>query len=199
MQFRDENGIFNELYFKATDTLPVGAIVEFDGEDIPDGWELVEGTEEDEPIKIRKKEEIVGVVGQVLNESSNSTKNTYSCGYLNELLASISEMVSGSNIDNLAYKGFHLYAVTNASGTLPSGYSSSSNRFIVQTMLAGDKTLTGKQILFDLNSNKMFVRTRNASNSTWNSWVEVNTDIKITSGTSNPSGGNNGDIYFKYS
>ncbi len=198
MKYRDENGVFQELYFKATDTLPVGTEVEFEGDTAPWGWEFVDTSDPPETATIRKTEQTVGVVGNVVNESSGSTKDTYSCGYLNELLVSISELSSGSNINNLAYKGFHLYAVTNATGTLPSGYTS-SNRFFVQTLLAGDSTLTGKQLLFDANSDRLFVRTRNASNSTWNSWVEVNTNIKITSGTASPSGGSNGDIYFKYS
>ncbi len=198
MKYRDENGVFQDLFFKASDTLPVGTEVEFEGQTAPTGWEFVDSQNPPSTNTIRKVEDTVGVVGNVVNTGSGSTKDTYSCSYLNELLVSISELASGSNINNLAYKGFHLYAVTNATGTLPSGYTS-SNRFVVQTMLAGDSTLTGKQLLFDLNSDRLFIRTRNASNSTWNAWVEVNINIKITSGTGNPSGGNNGDIYFKYS
>jgi len=198
MKYRDENGVFQDLFFKASDTLPVGTEVEFEGQTAPTGWEFVDSQNPPSTSTIRKVEDTVGVVGNVVNTGSGSTKDTYSCNYLNELLVSISELASGSNINNLAYKGFHLYAVTNATGTLPTGYTS-SNRFVVQTMLAGDSTLTGKQLLFDLNSDRLFIRTRNASNSTWNAWVEVNTNIKITSGTGDPSGGNNGDIYFKYS
>lgn len=196
MKYRDEQGNFNELYFKATDTLPLGTEIDYEGEDIPDGWEAVTGTPTTQ--KIRKVEQLVGVVGNVKNSSSDSEKDTYSCNYLNDLLANISELTSGSNINNLTSKGFHLYAVSNATGTLPSGYTT-TNRFLILNLLAGDTSLTGKQVLMDTNSDKLFVRTRNASNSSWNSWVEINTNIKITSGTENPSGGNNGDIYFKYS
>lgn len=196
MKYRNDQGVFDEIYFKATDTLPLGTEIDYEGEDIPDGWEAVTGTPATQ--KIRKVEQLVGVVGNVKNSSSDSEKDTYSCNYLNDLLTSISELASGTNINNLTSKGFHLYAVTNATGTLPSGYTS-TNRLLILNFLAGDSTLTGKQVLLDANSDKIFVRTRNASNSTWNSWVEINTNIRITSGTADPSGGNNGDIYFKYS
>lgn len=43
MKYRDpETGEFKELYTKAADTLPVGTVVDFDGEEIPAGWEKAE-------------------------------------------------------------------------------------------------------------------------------------------------------------
>ena len=46
MKFRDpETGGFKELYTKAADTLPVGTVVDFDGTEIPAGWEEVEETD----------------------------------------------------------------------------------------------------------------------------------------------------------
>lgn len=36
MKYND-NGEFKPIYVKASDTLPIGAIVEFDGTEIPDG------------------------------------------------------------------------------------------------------------------------------------------------------------------
>jgi hypothetical protein len=43
MKFRDpETGEFKELYAKAADTLPVGTVVDFDGTEIPAGWEKVD-------------------------------------------------------------------------------------------------------------------------------------------------------------
>ena len=43
MKYRDpETGEFKELYTKAADTLPVGTIVDYDGDEIPAGWEAAE-------------------------------------------------------------------------------------------------------------------------------------------------------------
>ena len=40
MKYRDpETGEFKELYTKAADTLPVGTVVDFDGDEVPAGWE----------------------------------------------------------------------------------------------------------------------------------------------------------------
>ena len=46
MKYRDPNtGQLKELSLKAADTLPVGTIVDYDGETVPDGWEKY-GTED---------------------------------------------------------------------------------------------------------------------------------------------------------
>lgn len=50
---------------------------------------------------------------------------------------------------------------------------------------------------FFITGKDVYVRTY--SDNTWSSWSIFNRDIKITSGTANPSGGSDGDIYFKYS
>ena len=40
MKYRDpETGEFKELYAKAVDTLPVGTVVDYEGNEIPAGWE----------------------------------------------------------------------------------------------------------------------------------------------------------------
>lgn len=45
MKYRDKNGEWKELYIKAVDTLPIGTEVDFEGEQVPAGWEEVSGTE----------------------------------------------------------------------------------------------------------------------------------------------------------
>ena len=46
MKYRDpETGEFKELYTKAADTLPVGTVVDFDGAEVPAGWEEAEETD----------------------------------------------------------------------------------------------------------------------------------------------------------
>ena len=43
MKYKDPvTGELKDIYVKASDTLPVGAVVDYDGEDIPAGWEQVE-------------------------------------------------------------------------------------------------------------------------------------------------------------
>lgn len=43
MKYRDpETGQLKELSLKAADTLPIGTIVDYDGQDVPEGWEEVE-------------------------------------------------------------------------------------------------------------------------------------------------------------
>lgn len=40
MKYRDPNtGQLKELSLKAADTLPIGTIVDYDGEEVPEGWE----------------------------------------------------------------------------------------------------------------------------------------------------------------
>lgn len=79
MKYRDIDGIFKELFVKTADTLPIGTIVEYDGDFIPAGWENVEGTN-----KIKKMEQSIGVVGNVVNKQIESKQDTYSCDYLNK-------------------------------------------------------------------------------------------------------------------
>ena len=118
------------------------------------------------------------------------------CAFINNAFASISELVEGSNINNLKEPGFHLYHISDATGSLPSGYTSDNDIFI-ESYIISDESNFGRQILLDINSNRMFLRS--LSSDVWSAWAEVYTETKITSGTSDPSGGNNGDIYFKYS
>lgn len=40
MKYRDENGVFQDLYLPPTgDTLPIGSEVDYDGTEVPYGWE----------------------------------------------------------------------------------------------------------------------------------------------------------------
>lgn len=46
MKYRDpETGQLKELSLKAADTLPIGTIVDYDGEEVPEGWEEAPETE----------------------------------------------------------------------------------------------------------------------------------------------------------
>ncbi len=50
----------------ALDELPIGSVIKYDGEDIPEGWEEVEDTSP-----------------KVLNSENTSQTDTYSCDYIN--------------------------------------------------------------------------------------------------------------------
>ena len=44
MKYRDENGVFQDLYLPPTgDTLPIGSEVDYDGTEVPYGWEETTG------------------------------------------------------------------------------------------------------------------------------------------------------------
>lgn len=63
MKYRDENGIFQDLYLPPTgDTLPIGAEVDYDGEEVPYGWEEISG---------------FNLVGYTLYEAENGTTGTF--------------------------------------------------------------------------------------------------------------------------
>lgn len=79
MKYRDENGVFQDLYLPPTgDTLPIGAIVEYSGTTIPYGWESYSTG------KIRKTTQTVGVVGTVADEYTEDTRAVYNAPYIND-------------------------------------------------------------------------------------------------------------------
>lgn len=91
MKYND-NGTIKDIVIKAGDTLPVGTIVEFDGDTIPSGWELVDDTGTYK--KIKKNYNGVVPNGKVLNSNSSSLTDTYSCDYINK------------NYDTKVYTGY---------------------------------------------------------------------------------------------
>lgn len=94
MKYRNpKTGKFEDVIVKVTDTLPVGSIVDYEGESIPEGWELVS---ENGSIKtIKKIENKLAVPGIPLNEKTTSNKDTYSCDYLNTYLTKLDKAING--------------------------------------------------------------------------------------------------------
>ena len=85
MKYRDPvTGEFKEISVKASDTLPIGTIVDYDGDTVPDGWETVDDTGTYK--KIKKIATSIGVLGKVLNSKSASQIDTYSCDYINNVI-----------------------------------------------------------------------------------------------------------------
>jgi hypothetical protein len=72
MKYND-NGVTKNLYAKAVDTIPVGAILEYEGTTLPDGYERVDDT------RIKKMYSTIVTNGKVLNLDSTSQTDTYSC------------------------------------------------------------------------------------------------------------------------
>ena len=79
VRVKDE-GQFKEIYVKALDSLPVGTIVDYDGQasDIPAGWETY-GTGQ-----IKKTSETRPLASHTVNAYSESESNAYSCDYSNK-------------------------------------------------------------------------------------------------------------------
>ena len=84
MKYKDpQTGEFKDITVKASDTLPIGTIVDYDGDIVPDGWETVDDTGTYK--KIKKIATSIGVLGKILNSKSSSKQDTYSCDYINKL------------------------------------------------------------------------------------------------------------------
>lgn len=68
IKYRDkETGEFKDTYSKSGDTLPVGSVVEYDGEEVPAGWEEIES---DKAILFSDDSGIIDNI--VLNESNSN-------------------------------------------------------------------------------------------------------------------------------
>lgn len=83
MKYRDpQTGEFKDITVKVADTLPVGTIVEYDGDNIPNGWELVDGSGTYK--KIKKTETITATNGNIVDSlAGSSTKNAPSINAVN--------------------------------------------------------------------------------------------------------------------
>lgn len=120
-------------------------------------------------MRIKKTSNTRAIAGKVVNVESDSTTDAYSCDYVNGAIRkSKNETLSNeANIDNITSSG--VYGIFNATGTLPSGYTSDNNIFI-HSMVWGNGNY-GRQVLYDIRSNNIY--TRQKSHGTWNSWVSL--------------------------
>ena len=71
MKYND-NGTFKDIYVKASDTLPVGAEVEFDGENIPGGYEVSTNPNLFDGTTIVSGKGLNGTTGQPYDAASRS-------------------------------------------------------------------------------------------------------------------------------
>lgn len=143
--------------------------------------------------EIYDKNEIDGLL-QVINKNINTggtatTENTEKIDDIKQGNIATSIQISNEDgfIDSLGgTTGFKVYSSTSLDETPTS----------TGMLLHLGKSVTESTQIF-IDGKDMYIR--NYTNDTWSSWSVFNRDIKITSGTANPSGGNDGDIYFKYS
>ena len=77
-------------------------------------------------------------------------------------------LTAGFNIDNLDVSG--IYGVYNATGTLPSVFTSDNNVILHNYMW---DTNWGRQILYDVRANTIFSRQKNNGN--WTNWCKITT------------------------
>ncbi|MBO5143033.1 MAG: hypothetical protein J6C46_08640 [Clostridia bacterium] len=73
----------------------------------------------------------------------------------------------GTNIDELKRSGN--FAIYNARGTLPSGYSTTDNNIFIKCYQWFKNY--GRQLLFDVRTNKTF--SRNLNNGVWKDWINI--------------------------
>ena len=77
MKYND-NGTYKDIYVKAFDTLPVGAIVEYSGSTIPSGWTNI-GND-----KIQKTSQYMQGGASLSNVYGTSNENGYTQEYINK-------------------------------------------------------------------------------------------------------------------
>ncbi|WP_405317632.1 tail fiber protein [Faecalibacillus faecis] len=114
-------------------------------------------------IKAKQSSGVVATVVDGLNSTSTTDALSANQGkVLKEKLYSV--VANGTNIDNLKTNG--KYGMINATGTLPSGYSTSDNNIIIECIMWSN--LYGRQILHDIRGDSTYMR--RLSNGTWQTW-----------------------------
>lgn len=138
MKYND-NGTYKDIYVKTFDTLPIGAIVEYNGATIPDGWTDIGNN------KIEKTSQYIQGGANLSNEYGTSNENGYTQEYINGLsilgLKYNKTLTTGVNNQRIKitctknYQCFFLYgqggclcSVTNMYGSTPqiSGFANNA-------------------------------------------------------------------------
>ena len=95
-----ENGTVKDIKIKVGDNIPVGTIVEFDGQDIPVGWEDYGNG------KIKKVSTTTPTQAQVVDGYSISTTDSYACNYINNALNEQIKIVSKTSTESITLGAF---------------------------------------------------------------------------------------------
>ena len=102
------------------------------------------------------------VVDNLTSTSETDVLSAKQGKILNDKLYSVLEQVT--NIDGVKENG--KYGIFNATGTLPSGYSTSDNNIIIECIMWNNSY--GRQILHDVRSDNTYIR--RLDNGIWHSW-----------------------------
>jgi hypothetical protein len=106
----------------------------------------------------------------------NDSEPYLSAENLNQLQDNIEEEINkipldklneNYNIDNLKTNG--TYGIFNATGTLPNGFSTTSNNLIIQCFIWAEDY--GRQILHDVRTNNSY--SRNIYDGVWQEWKQI--------------------------
>lgn len=76
MKYRDpDTGELKDIYVKASDTLPIGTVVEYDGTEIPDNWEKIDDVSQSKVSECLfiKKDNIVFAHGWFIINGTSAT------------------------------------------------------------------------------------------------------------------------------
>ena len=96
------NNQWKDLTVKAGDTLPIGTIVDYDGDTVPTGYEEVNSSSETEFMRIKKTFQTTVPTGKVLNNRTESNVDTYSCDYINLIGKTITMNSGGVSSQSLS-------------------------------------------------------------------------------------------------
>lgn len=119
-------------------------------------------------IKVKQSAGIVATVVDGLNSTSTTDALSANQGkVLNEKMFPMEILANNYNIDNIKKSGF--YGIFNATGTLPTGYSTSDNNIFIENIMWSSDF--GRQILHDVRTKNTYIR--NLSANSWNSWSQI--------------------------
>jgi microcystin-dependent protein len=119
-------------------------------------------------IKARQSSGIVATVVDGLNSTSTTDALSANQGkVLNEKMFPMEILANNYNIDNIKKLGF--YGIFNATGTLPTGYSTSDNNIFIESIMWSSDS--GRQILHDVRTKNTYIR--NLSANSWSSWSQI--------------------------
>lgn len=123
-------------------------------------------------MKIKKISQAFGVIGKVLSAKSTSTKDTYSCDYLNKKVEVIGVTEAGTDVNNYTETGIYFFNYANSPTNGP--YNGLAGWLEVITRTENDI----KQIWHVYNNNNLrYERIRMGG--TWSDWVKNATMIDV--------------------
>ena len=138
--FINDNGDIKEIGVKAFDTLPVGAEIDYNGTEVPDGWEEVKN-ENHLVMRIRKVYKSSVPEGKIMNTKSDSVNDTYSCAKVVDIIYPVGSIYMSVNSTNPQVLFGGTWVAWGA-GRAPVGVNTSETEFNTVEKTGGEKTHT---------------------------------------------------------